>query len=276
MTARRFHLALSFVLALASSCGDTTDLPGGCGGEIPDDPIEVIALYGAAWGESDPAARLCLLERSFAADGVYIDPTAHVSSRVALVEHIESFRGPSASGGIEPSGDPEIRDREGRFGWILKAADGTPLLGGEDWIEFADDGRLSRVHGFFGATSNRSTPPAVHAWQEAWNIRTAAERLSTLEPAVTDDVRFTDGIADVTGREAVADEMERQQVEFGGFEVSVADQVNGYTTASGETYVRIAVEISTAAGALRFTDYARMNGDRIARIAGFPGESLAR
>lgn len=262
--------------ALLLSCGDTNDVQGGCAADIPDDPIEVIALYGAAWAEPDVEERLRLLERSFATDGVYVDPTAYVPSREALVAHIEAFRGPgpSTGGGIEPAGDPEVRGQEGRFGWVLKTPEGVAILPGEDFIEFTSDGRLSRVHGFFGATNNVPTPPAAIAWEEAWNATNAAERTAALERAVTDDVRFTDGIADVTGRDAVAEEMTRQQGGFGGFEVAVADRAYAYTAANGEEYVRMAVSI--AGGALEFTDYIVMRDGRMARIAGFPGESLAR
>ncbi len=279
MTLRSLRATLASLLFILWSCGDSTDSTnptGGCGDQIPDDAAEVIALYGAAWGESDPAARLCLLEQSFAADGIYVDPTAYVDGRQALVDHIGAFRGPSPTGGIENSGAPELRPSEGRFGWVLKDASGNALLGGEDWIEFAEDGRLARVHGFFGTATNAPAPAAVLAWQEAWNAGTTAERLAALEVAVTDDVRFTDGIADVTGRAALADEMARQQEAFGGFEVSVGDPIHSYVAASGETLIRLSVEISSPGGTLLFTDYARMREHRTERIAGFPGDSLAR
>ncbi len=38
------------------------------------DITEAVTAYGAAWNETDDAKRRALLEQSFAADGVYMDP----------------------------------------------------------------------------------------------------------------------------------------------------------------------------------------------------------
>jgi hypothetical protein len=55
--------------------------------ELPD----LITLYTGAWAEPDRERRQQLLERVWAEDGTYTDPTAHVAGRKALVDHIGGF-----------------------------------------------------------------------------------------------------------------------------------------------------------------------------------------
>ena len=53
---------------------------------------EVVATYGAAWGEADEAQRRALLEKAWSEDGVYLDPTGRADGREALVQHIGGFQ----------------------------------------------------------------------------------------------------------------------------------------------------------------------------------------
>ena len=53
---------------------------------------EIVSVYGAAWLEVDDAKRRRLLEIAWSEDGVYQDPTAEVSGRDALVQHIAGFQ----------------------------------------------------------------------------------------------------------------------------------------------------------------------------------------
>jgi len=53
---------------------------------------ETVAVYGAAWNEPDVEARRQLLEKAWATNGTYTDPTAHLEGREALVQHISGFQ----------------------------------------------------------------------------------------------------------------------------------------------------------------------------------------
>jgi hypothetical protein len=50
------------------------------------------------------------------------------------------------SGGPSRSGGRPLA----RYGWELVAPDGTVAVGGTDIVEFAADGHLGRIIGFFG------------------------------------------------------------------------------------------------------------------------------
>ena len=51
-------------------------------------PREAIELWGAAWEETDEKRRMEIIERMFAEDGIYTDPTSEVKGRAALNAHI--------------------------------------------------------------------------------------------------------------------------------------------------------------------------------------------
>lgn len=114
------------------------------------DAREVVAAYGATWNEPDPARRLHLLESSWADDGTYVDPTAEVTGREALVAHIGGFRQTFPGATIETTSDVEEHHGWVRFAWALVDASGTPVMDGFDVGQLAGDGRLQRIVGFFG------------------------------------------------------------------------------------------------------------------------------
>ena len=110
---------------------------------------EVVAAYGAAWNEPDEAARTSLLDRSWADDGVYCDPTATVVGRAALVAHIAGFQQMMPRNTIELTSGVDAHDDMFRFAWVMRE-DGETALEGIDFGELAPDGRIRRIVGFFG------------------------------------------------------------------------------------------------------------------------------
>src|SRR2546422_34129 len=52
---------------------------------------ELITVYCRAWSEPERVLREQLLNRVWADEGTYTDPTAHVVGRKELVEHIGKF-----------------------------------------------------------------------------------------------------------------------------------------------------------------------------------------
>jgi hypothetical protein len=111
---------------------------------------EVVAAYDAAWNEPDATERRRLLERSFAEDGVLIEPRGRFDGREAVLERIAGFseRFPGARV-VLTSG---VDEHHGfmRYAWTIVGADGSALLEGIDFAELGSDGRLRRVIMFFG------------------------------------------------------------------------------------------------------------------------------
>jgi hypothetical protein len=110
----------------------------------------IILAYVAAWNEADSGKRRMLLETSWAENGIYSDPTAQVSGREALVQHLGKL--------IERFADQRVLLTSGvdehhgliQFTWARVGSDGRKIRQGIDFGEVAADGRLVRITGFFG------------------------------------------------------------------------------------------------------------------------------
>ena len=111
---------------------------------------DVVRDYGASWGETDTAARQKLLDDAWAETGVYCDPTGQADGRAALVEHIGGFQEQFPGHRIDLTSGVEEHHGWFRFGWSMKAPDGTSVIDGFDVGQLADDGRIQRIVGFFG------------------------------------------------------------------------------------------------------------------------------
>jgi hypothetical protein len=113
------------------------------------DLAEVVDTYGATWNEPDESKRRALLERAWSDTGVYMDPTGRADGRDALVAHISGFREMMPGHTIDMTSGVDAHGNVFRFAWVMRNGDET-LLEGMDFGEVADDGRISRIIGFFG------------------------------------------------------------------------------------------------------------------------------
>jgi hypothetical protein len=114
------------------------------------DATETVTAYGDSWNEPDEAKRRALLESAWADDATYCDPTASVDGRDALLTHIAGFREAFPGARIETASGVDVHHGWGRFAWSMVGADGAVAMEGFDVCQFADDGRLQRIVGFFG------------------------------------------------------------------------------------------------------------------------------
>lgn len=129
---------------------------------------QVLLAYVAAWNEADEGKRRALLEKGWADDGVYTDPTAQVSGREALVQHlgklIQKFPDHQV---LLTSGVDEHHGRL-QFTWTRVGPDGRSIRNGIDFGELAADGRLLQITGFFGPPPLLpSTWPEDVVWRDA-------------------------------------------------------------------------------------------------------------
>jgi hypothetical protein len=111
---------------------------------------ETVAAYAAAWNEHDEDARRALLERSWADDGTYCDPSGRAEGRAALVRHIGGFHARMPGNRIEMASGVDEHDGLLRFSWQMLGPDGVVALDGMDFGELDGDGRLKLIVGFFG------------------------------------------------------------------------------------------------------------------------------
>jgi hypothetical protein len=109
-----------------------------------------IAIYCAAWNETDAGRRAALLAQAWADDATYTDPTVHLTGRAALVAHIDAVFARFPGSTIEMTSALDVHHTVARFAWKKVLADGTSLPEGIDFAEIGPDGKLIRIVGFFG------------------------------------------------------------------------------------------------------------------------------
>ena len=116
---------------------------------------EIVDAYGASWNEPDEGKRRALLEKSWADDAIYQDPTGRAEGRDALVAHIGGFHQMFAGSTIENTSGVDTHGSVLRFAWRMLDADGNVAIEGMDFGELAPDGRLASITGFFGPFPER-------------------------------------------------------------------------------------------------------------------------
>lgn len=119
----------------------------------PDAPRPALAAadaavdaWVAAWNQADAAARAAHLARAVVEDCVFVGPTGTVTGRAALLATIAEARDLMPGAQVVRAGAAWEADGGGwRFAWEVRAADGTPVLAGEDAVDLDPAGRMRRV-----------------------------------------------------------------------------------------------------------------------------------
>ena len=117
---------------------------------------EAVATYCAAWDEPDRGRRRALLEASVTADIAYVDPTVDLTGIARLVDHIDTVSARFPGSRLVLTSAVDLHHGLARFSWRRILADGTARPESLDIVEIAEDGRLSRVIGFFGPLPPRT------------------------------------------------------------------------------------------------------------------------
>jgi SnoaL-like domain len=119
-----------------------------------NDPIATYSAYSAAWSEKDdPDARKDLLDQAWAQDGAFFDEETPggLVGRDALNEYIVSTHEEMPGLVITETSEPQVLGNRLRVRWVARQ-DGTQMYTGTDFVEFAEDGRVSRVTMFYDST----------------------------------------------------------------------------------------------------------------------------
>jgi hypothetical protein len=118
-------------------------------------PDSAVAIYCAAWNTDARAERDRLLANVWTSDGVYSDPNpTRTVGRAALSDTIAALQHRYPGARFRCSA-PQVHHSAMRTTWIFRKPDGSEIAHGMDFFELAEDGRIRRVTGFFGA------PPVV-------------------------------------------------------------------------------------------------------------------
>jgi hypothetical protein len=261
-------------MLVALGCGD--DAPAIPDAPAPPDAIgySILEAYGHAWEEPDPVVRGRLLEYS-TVDSIHVhEPTRTLTSRAAVDAAMAMFLSQYPGGTIPLVGN--IRERHDRvwFRWDAFTASKMPIATGFDFMARAADGRIERVHSFFGTLP--TTPGANTAVQQAlldaFDEADPTARLALLDTAVTDDVvvSFEGMSALVNGRAALSDAI-------GGFLAAnpgrQSSLTTGYLTLPSAWHVAWRVTASDNTTVLGTgVEFALLAGDgRVAELVFFNG-----
>lgn len=112
------------------------------------DPAAVLAAYLEPWNTTDPAARLDLLRRTWAADATYVDPLADLTGPEAVSAFIGQVQERFAGMRFTPVGDADGHHRQVRFRWGLGPDGAEPLVIGFDVVTLDEAGAVRDVRGF--------------------------------------------------------------------------------------------------------------------------------
>jgi hypothetical protein len=118
---------------------------------------ELITLYCDSWGEPDPARRYQMLQRVWAENGIYTDPTIHLTGSNKLVEYIGKVLKKYSGARIVRTSVVDMHHGMVRFTWRMVLADGQTLTEGIDFGEISSEGKLRRIVGFFGQLAAKQT-----------------------------------------------------------------------------------------------------------------------
>jgi hypothetical protein len=114
-------------------------------------PAAIADRHLAAYGEPDPLRRRALLEAAWVPDGALIDPPLDAANgHDQLDDLFATVQSHYPDHRFRRTTAVDVHHDFGRYGWELVGPDGAVVLGGVDVVDFAADGRLSRVVGFLG------------------------------------------------------------------------------------------------------------------------------
>lgn len=131
--------------------GLSADTPAGAGGrgEPGVERPKAVTIYGAGWNEPDETVRSTLLERPFAKDRTHRHPPGAADGRAALVSRLGGLQATFPGRSITFVSGVDLTGAGARWTWLMEN-ESVVELEGMDFAEFAPDGRIVRIVGFFG------------------------------------------------------------------------------------------------------------------------------
>jgi hypothetical protein len=111
----------------------------------------------AAWNEHDPAKLRKLVEASLTEDVAFTDPHYQIVGIDAFIKQVDEVREREGQAKLMPTSGVDMHHDRARYSWVLVRADGTRFEG-FDAVELdLQQGKISRIDGFFGPLPNVGT-----------------------------------------------------------------------------------------------------------------------
>jgi hypothetical protein len=117
------------------------------------DPFAAYASYSAAWNERDVEARKNFLDQAWSQDGAFYDEDTPdgLVGREALGDYIAETHEEMPDLVVTETSEPQVIGERLRVRWVARQGD-TRMYTGTDFLEFAADGRISRLTMFYDST----------------------------------------------------------------------------------------------------------------------------
>jgi hypothetical protein len=115
---------------------------------------DVFATFARAWNAADGGERLRLLTAACVPDAVFVSPQGRTTGIGALSASIAQFRHAFPAATVS-FGRPDEHGGFARAAWTTQWNNGQPPLTGEDFAQFAADGRIQLLVSFDGAPANQ-------------------------------------------------------------------------------------------------------------------------
>ncbi|MEA2554975.1 MAG: hypothetical protein QOI60_306 [Actinomycetota bacterium] len=117
------------------------------------EPKAAYSAYSAAWNAKEADARTRLLEQAWAQEGAFFDEETPegVFGRETLSDYIAATHREMPGLVVTETSEPEVLGNRLRVRWVARQG-ATEMFTGTDFVEFAEDGRVSRVTMFYDST----------------------------------------------------------------------------------------------------------------------------
>ena len=104
----------------------------------------------AAYCEPDPARRGTLIATVWSQDGAIFDPPFEGAGHDGIAAMTDTVLAHFPGHTFRRTSDVDAHHTFARYSWALVGPDGATAVTGTDVVEVDDDGRLTRIIGFFG------------------------------------------------------------------------------------------------------------------------------
>ena len=111
-------------------------------------PAELAGQYFAMWNEADADRRAEIIEATWTADGVFVDPSFEVAGHEGLTKMVETAHQMFPGHAFSRTGEIQQHHNHLRWSWHLAAAGQDPVAGGTDVVTLDADGKIQSVVGF--------------------------------------------------------------------------------------------------------------------------------
>ena len=109
---------------------------------------KVVERYIAIWNETDAAARRAAITETWTSDATYVDPMMRGAGGAGIDAMIAGAQAQFPGFRFRQTGNVDAHNDRLRFSWLLGPGEDGAVVGGTDFAELAEDGRLAAVTGF--------------------------------------------------------------------------------------------------------------------------------